>query len=179
MTKGATFWLEIGKTFLVAALIVIPIRLFIFQPFLVRGSSMEPSFWQNDYLIVDQVSYRFRSPKRGEVIVFNALESNREFIKRIIGLPGERVIIEDGEISIKDGDEVALEDKDYLQKKTSGEVDLKLDENEYFVLGDNRDASRDSRRWGALPEKNIIGRVLFHLSPHSIFARAHLLPLSY
>ena len=171
--KFLKFFSEILKTVLIAAVIVIPVRTFIFQPFLVRGSSMEPNYHQGDYLIVDQLSYRLRSPERGEVIVFDSPQPpERRFIKRVIGLPGETVIIEDGSIYIENGERWLLEEFEYLNDETPGEVKENLREDEYFVLGDNRGASLDSRSWGTLPVENIIGRVSIQLSPFSTLARS-------
>lgn len=166
------FLKEIIKTIILAAIIVIPIRIFIFQPFLVRGSSMEPNYYQGDYLIVDELSYRFREPKRQEVIVFDSpVAPGKKYIKRIIGLPGETVILEDGIIYIeKNGAKIPLDESDYLKIDTQGRSKFSLGEDEYFVLGDNRSASLDSRSWGILPEENIIGRVYFQISPFSALA---------
>lgn len=162
---------EIIKTIILAALIVIPIRTFIFQPFLVRGSSMEPNYHQGDYLIVDQLSYRFREPERGEVIVFNSPRPpERRFIKRVIGLPGETITLEDGVIYVENGIKRTLNEEDYLPTETPGEFSQTLEDNEYFVLGDNREASLDSRSWGTLPRESIIGRVSLQLSPFSTLA---------
>ena len=170
--KWLNFTTEVIKTILLAAVIVIPIRTFIFQPFLVRGSSMEPNYHQGDYLIVDQLSYRFRQPERGEVIVFDSPQPpERRFIKRVIGLPGETVTLEDGLIYIENGDKRALNEFDYIEGDTPGSFSETLGDNEYFVLGDNREASLDSRSWGTLPSDHIIGRVSIQLSPFSTLAK--------
>ena len=171
MKRKENFFWELVKTVALAALVVIPIRVFIFQPFLVRGSSMEPNFHRGDYLIVDQVSYRFKDPERGDVIVFHDPQgSGRRYIKRVIGLPGETIIIADGIIEIYK-DEVTKElENEYLDIETPGDIEEVLGDGEYFVLGDNRAASLDSRNWGVLPEREIIGKVSISLSPHSIIA---------
>lgn len=160
---------EIGKIVFIALLIVIPIRYFLFQPFFVRGASMEPNFQNSDYLIVDQISYRFRDPKRGEVIVFKHPRGlSRRYIKRIIGLPGETIKIKNNKVMIYYNTEGAILDElDYLplNTQTPGETKVTLVENEFFVLGDNRIASSDSRRWGPLSRKNIVGRVFFRAWP--------------
>jgi signal peptidase I len=171
----AFFW-EILKTVIIALLIVIPIRYFIFQPFLVNGQSMEPNFENGDYLIVDEISYHFRQPKRGEVIVFRyPFDPSKRFIKRIIGLPGETVEIEDGKILISGK---VLDEGSYLPKDTftqsMGIQKITLRDGEYFVLGDNRLSSSDSRSWGPLPRKNIIGRVLFRAFPLKSFTKIPL-----
>ncbi len=170
------YFLEVMQVILLALLIVFPIRYFLFQPFIVRGASMEPSFYEADYLIVDQLSYRFRSPERGEVIVFNyPQDPEKRHIKRIIGLPGEDVVIEEGRIFITDENETVLLEEEYLTlSRTLGEESISLGEDEYFVMGDNRGSSFDSRNWGSLPEGNIIGKVFFQISPFSVFSRVEV-----
>ena len=156
---------EILKIVLIALVIVIPIRYFLFQPFIVKGQSMEPNFENSNYLIVDELSYRFRDPQRGEVVVFRYPRNvSQRFIKRIIGLPGEKIEIEAGVVMVNGK---ILDESKYLLLgvQTSGDIQISLDENEYFVLGDNRISSFDSRQWGTLPRKNIIGRVYFRAWP--------------
>jgi len=164
---------EVIKIIIVALLIVISIRYFVFQPFLVRGQSMEPNFSNSDYLIVDEISYRFDDPQRGDVIVFRSpAYPSQNFIKRVIGLPGEEVIIEKGVIKIiKEGEEVILDESEYLYDNTNGDTHVVLNNQQYFVLGDNRDSSYDSRRWGPLPEENIIGKVFLRAWPFSSFTK--------
>ncbi len=169
MSKNNTleFIWEVFKIIVIAAVIVVPIRYFLFQPFFVRGESMIPNFKDGDYLIIDEISYRFREPQRGEVIVFKYPEDpSSRFIKRIIGLPGETVQIKDGNILITDKEKRSLRE-DYLPLGliTVGEIKTILKDNEYFVLGDNRPYSYDSRRFGPLPEKYIIGKVFFRAWP--------------
>lgn len=167
---GIFFW-ELAKVFLISMAIIIPIRYFIVQPFFVRGASMEPSFQDGEYLVIDQISYRLRSPRRGEVIVFRfPLRPSQFFIKRIAGLPGETVAVQDGRVIIKNGahpDGVILDESPYLDPslRTGGNTTITLSEREYFVLGDNRAASSDSRSWGALPEDDVIGRAWIRAFP--------------
>ncbi len=162
---------EFLKIVIVAAIIVLPIRYFIFQPFIVKGESMVPNFQSGDYLIVDQVSYRIGDPKRLDVIVFKyPLDATQRYIKRIIGLPGETVEIKNGEITISEGTKnLTLNEKKYLPDllNTDGNLRTTLSDNEYFVLGDNRPFSYDSRRWGVLPRKDIIGKAVFRVFPIS------------
>ncbi|MCX6760529.1 MAG: signal peptidase I [Candidatus Nealsonbacteria bacterium] len=160
---------EVIKIVILACLIVAPIRLFIFQPFFVKGQSMEPNFENGDYLFVDELSYRLKEPQRGEVVVFKyPNDVSQRYIKRIIGLPGETVETKDGKVDIfnKDGEKV-LKEENYIPQGvlTLGDVKITLKENEYFVLGDNRVASSDSRRWGPVPREDIIGRVFFRVWP--------------
>lgn len=166
----AFIW-EITKIVIIALVIVIPIRYYIFQPFLVKGQSMEPNFESGDYLIIDEISYRFRDPQRGEIVVFRYPRNpSQRYIKRIIGLPGERLEIKDGKVFI---DNKILDERSYFLQsvETPGNVLIILNENEYFVLGDNRLASYDSRRWGPLTRKDIIGRVFIRLWPISTLAK--------
>ena len=169
MRKVFTFIWELIKIAIIAAVIVVPIRYFLFQPFFVMGQSMNPNFEQGDYLIIDEITYRFREPQRGEVIVFKSPQDpSQRFIKRIIGLPGETVEIKDGKITIyKQGQTQILDESEYLLSDltTSGDLFVNLGEKEYFVLGDNRDFSFDSRRFGSLSKDKIIGRVVFRAWP--------------
>lgn len=132
--------LDFLKFILITALIVIPVRLWIAQPFLVSGRSMEPTFHDGNYLIIDELSYNLEKPKKNDVIVFRfPKDPSKFFIKRIVGLPNETIQLDSNSIA--------------------------LGENEYYVLGDNRNESSDSRIWGPVPEKLIIGRVLMRLWP--------------
>ena len=168
--KAGLFVFELIKIAAIAAAIVVPIRYYLFQPFFVRGESMDPNFENGDYLIIDEISYRFREPARGEVIVFNyPYDNSQKFIKRIIGLPGETLKIKEGEIRIysEEGLEIFLDESDYLPGMiaTVGETEIKLGYNQYFVLGDNRQFSFDSRRFGPIVKENIIGKVAIRMWP--------------
>lgn len=154
-----------------ALIIVLPIRLFIAQPFIVSGESMETTFSTKQYLIVDQLTYHFNEPQRGDVIVFRyPKDPSSFFIKRIIGLPGDTITISGHTVTIQNDEhtEGFILNEDYiLDLKPLGEHTEKLGEAEYYVLGDNRDNSSDSRSWGILPEENIVGRVFLRLFPFS------------
>ncbi len=159
-------FLEIVKTVIISLAIILPIRYFLIQPFMVEGASMQPNFHDRDYLIVNEILYRFKEPQRGEVIVFKNPENIKQyFIKRVIALPGESIRIEDGSIYIKKvGDDVfnKINEKEYLSKdlKTYGNSsETTLLEDEYFVMGDNRGNSRDSRFFGPLKRDLVVGRV--------------------
>ncbi len=160
---------EFLKIIIVAMVIVLPIRYFLFQPFIVKGESMVPNLHSGDYLIVDEISYRVTNPQRGDVVVLKyPLDTTQRFIKRIIGLPGETVQVKDGKITIiKGGKDVVLDEERYLPdvKTTDGNTYVTLGDNTYFVLGDNRQFSYDSRRWGVLPAKDIIGKAVFRVFP--------------
>jgi len=154
--------------------VVFFIRGFIFQPYIVEGKSMEPTLFSGEYIIVDKISYRFTPPKRGDVVVLNpdSKMPDLSYIKRIIGLPGEKVIIEDGIVKIVSGDKEEVLREPYLghNNKTytntfQDRLVVNLGENEYFVLGDNRANSLDSRSIGAISRDHIIGKARFVLLP--------------
>lgn len=162
---------EIVKFSLIALLVVLPIRLYVAQPFIVRGASMDPTFETGDYVIIDQLGYRFEDPKRGDVIVFHHPDNPSIFlIKRIIGLPGETIEVVGKEIIIsnKTLGTSAILDQSYLSPDRLSNEFLQpttLKRGEYFVMGDNRKQSSDSRVWGSLPYASIVGRAFVRLFP--------------
>lgn len=165
-----SFFLEIVKFALIAVLIVIPIRLYIAQPFIVNGSSMDPTFATGQYLIIDELSYHFNEPQRLDVIVFSFPQDQKKFfIKRIIGLPGETVAITGTAVTIYNSEhpEGKTLDEPYINENNlrSNSLKITLRSNEYFVMGDNRAASFDSRDWGPLERNLFVGRALFRLFP--------------
>lgn len=148
--------------------VVIPIRMFIISPFVVDGESMHPTFKNLDYLIVDEIVYAFTAPARGDVVVFRYPGNPSVFyIKRIIGLPGEVVAINRGVITITSlsGEVQQLKESYIVNDDATYTKKVTLNPGEYFVLGDNRPNSSDSRVWGPLPRKNIVGRVDLRLLP--------------
>jgi signal peptidase I len=155
---------EVIKTIAIAAIVVFGIRAVLFQPFLVSGASMEPNISQNNYLIIDELTYRFRDPMRGEVIVFRYPgDATTFYIKRIMGLPGEDITVDNGVVSVNGK---AVDESTYLKGiGTAGSTHMKLGAGEYFVMGDNRSNSYDSRAWGPLDRKYIVGRALLRLFP--------------
>ncbi len=166
-TLGAIgrFALELIEIVVISLAIILPIRYFLIQPFYVKGASMEPTFDDHEYLIIDELSYRFRAPSRGEVVVFRyPLDPRQYFIKRVVGMPGETVRVSGNAVVIVNAEHpegFALDESGYLSPDavTHGDRTVELGEDEYFVMGDNRGASLDSRTFGALPLKNIVGRV--------------------
>lgn len=178
MRSFLTLAWEIFKIFIISLAIIIPIRYFLIQPFFVKGASMEPNYEDGQYLVIDEISYRLRAPERGEVIVFRYPKDPSEFfIKRIIGLPGEIVEVKGTTITIKNNDNsqgFVLDESSYLKSVPDmGSSAFVLGKDEFFVLGDNRAASFDSRRWGAVPRANLIGRVWIRAWPLNALAVEH------
>ncbi len=152
-------------------IIVVLVRSFVAQPFIVDGESMSPNFHTGHYLIIDELSYHFKQPARGDVIVLRyPLDTKRFFLKRIIGLPGDRVTLKDGKVYITNaenpGGAVLVEPYEQQVTFPAGPYrDVVLGPDQYFAMGDNRAGSDDSRTWGILPRKDIVGHVLFRLFP--------------
>lgn len=184
----SSFFRELLTFGFLAIFVVLPVRVFVFQPFFVSGQSMAPNFHDGEYLIVNEFGYkskvmagdkevmslkRFNNFKRGDVVVFRyPLNPNEFFIKRVIGLPGEKVKITDGKIKIYNEEfptGFTLEESAYLPENalTRGEEEFDLNENEFIVLGDNRLHSSDSRSWGKLSGDYIVGKVLLRGWPLS------------
>ena len=158
---------EVIRFTLIALLFIVPIRIYIAQPYIVSGASMHPTFESGEYLIIDQLSYRFEEPSRGEVVVFRfPQDPGKFFIKRVIGLPGETVISGATGLSIitQSGGTEAL-DEPYVAAGTYADFSVTLKEDEYFVMGDNRPASLDSRIFGPVARHYIVGRTLVRLLP--------------
>lgn len=186
MKSGTLFVFDFLKVIIIALLIILPIRYFVFQPFIVSGSSMEPNFSNGQYLIIDELSYRFTKPQRGDVIVLHYPNDRKEFfIKRVIGLPGETVEIDNGSVKIfntqyPDGTVLS---ESYLPSQgltfphnttlIGGKKTIKLGTDQYFMMGDNRLASSDSRDWGPLNYSDVVGKVFFRALPLSEASKFH------
>jgi len=154
---------ETIKVVVFSLIIIIPVRYFLIQPFYVKGASMEPNFFDHEYLVIDEISYRLGEINRGDVVVFRyPNDPSQYFIKRIIGLPGETVAIKDGKVFITNStrpDGFYLDESSYLPNTyTQGDKELNLSATEFFVLGDNRDSSLDSRIFGPIDRPSIVGR---------------------
>jgi signal peptidase I len=160
-------------------LMVFLVRTFVAQPFVVNGSSMEPNFHTGEYLIVDQLSYELGDPHRGDVIIFHyPIIPSRYFIKRVIALPGETIKITGTKVEIKEvgkSDFYTL-DEPYLEFIKEGNTEVTLANDEYFVMGDNRPASLDSRSWGPLNKSFVVGKAFVRLFP---FSKIDFFPGSY
>lgn len=156
------FILELIKVVIISLIIIVPIRHFVVKPFYVKGASMQPTFEDHEYLLIDEISYRFNDVQRGEVVVFKyPLNPKEYFIKRVIGLPGDSVKVANGRVTVERDGEVVLGEELYLPtgRVTSGDSVTKVPEGEYFVMGDNRSASLDSRSFGTVSDNYIVGRV--------------------
>ena len=175
---------DVVKIVVISLLIIIPVRFFVIQSFTVEGSSMFPSYHAGDYILVDKISYNFSEPSRGDVIVFHPPDyengshscawnyESGTHIKRIIGLPNETLVLEGDNVRIvKTDSEVGIPiNEGYIQGSTgivlgSGSRVIALGEDQYFVMGDNRPQSLDSRCWGTLDKDNIIGKLWVRLWP--------------
>jgi len=169
-SESISFIWETIKIIVISLAIIIPIRYYLVQPFFVKGASMQPNLENGNYLLVDELSYRFQTPERGDVVVFRyPYDTSQFFIKRIIGLPNETVEIRNDTVKIYKDDKTTgtVLKEDYLlaSQKTIGDLITKLKADEYFVMGDNRLQSSDSRKWGPLDQKYIIGRAFIRLWP--------------
>ncbi len=167
-------YIELFVLTIVAFLIAVVVRTFIAQPFVVSGDSMLPSFKQNDYLVIDEVTYDFEKPKRGDIAVFRyPLDPSVYFIKRIVGIPGDAVVIHNGVVSLRvQGATTTNTLAEPYILPAMQKVDTStttLGEDEYFALGDNRNESFDSRVWGPVPERYIVGRALVRVFPITSF----------
>lgn len=160
---------EILVFVIIIAVVVIPIRFFVIKPFIVSGESMEPNFHESNYLIVDQISYNFLEPQRGEIVIFRLPENKKKhLIKRIIATPGETIRISGSDVFIKEaGSENFVQiDESYLNSDFESFVkELHLGEDEFFVMGDNRTNSTDSRIFGLIKKDYIVGRAWLRLLP--------------
>ena len=165
LAKAWEFVSELLHVVLISLAIIIPVRYFLIQPFYVKGASMEPNFHDHEYLVIDEISYRFHAPERGDIVVFRyPNDPSQYFIKRVIGLPGDRVQVVDNGIKIYGANNpngVHLDESTYLAATvpTTGDKDVTLAPDEYFLMGDNRTASLDSRAFGPVQKDFIVGRV--------------------
>ncbi len=165
------FIVEVLQIVIIASAIIIPIRYFLVQPFYVKGASMEPNFYDHEYLIIDELSFRFREPDRGEIVVFRyPKDPSQFFIKRVVALPGETVEITEGHVVIYNDDHpngLELEELYLSEVATVGKQRVTLGPEEYYVMGDNRGKSLDSRSFGPITNEQFIGRVWVRGLPFS------------
>ena len=170
--KDEGFW----KFTIIMLVIFLGIRFFVAEPFLVSGASMDPNFATNDYLIIDELSYKLEAPQRGDVIVLRPpVDPSKYFIKRIVALPGERIVVGNKQTYIynKEHPTGFLLDEPYVKFGSDKVADVTLGSTEYFVMGDNREVSFDSRSWGVLQRNEITGKAFLRLYP---FAKIGLFP---
>lgn len=170
LRRAVSIFFDLIESIVVALSIFVVIYLFLVQPHQVKGASMDPTFHDGQYILTDKVSYRLHQPERGDVVVFKApMNPDFDYIKRVIGLPGDKIIIQEGQVVVNGQ---PLEDT-YIESDTvllpgqymrEGE-EVTVGTDEFFVLGDNRSHSADSRQWGMVPKKDIVGRVFFRYWP--------------
>lgn len=169
--REGNMFFEIIKYTLISLVIVVPFRIFVAQPFIVSGESMVGTFHPGEYLVVDQISYRFNEPQRGDVLIFKyPLDPSVYFVKRLIGMPGETVRVDQGIVSVKARgihSEFVRLDEPYISSQANDKrpIEIELAEDEYYVLGDNRRESSDSRVWGPLQKKFVVGRAFIRVMP--------------
>ncbi len=164
-SSARLFFIELLKLTLLAVVTIFLVRYFLFKPFYVRGASMEPNFFDKEYLIIDELTYHFQTPQRGDIVVLRSpLNKSEYFLKRVIGLPGETIKIRDGRVLIfnEANPEGLVLKEDYIAKgvQTLPDVTTELGPGKYFVMGDNRFSSLDSRNLGPIDESSLVGRVL-------------------
>ena len=168
--KKSSFVKEVLLYAIVALIIVVPIRLWIAQPFVVSGDSMDDTFENGQYLIINELSYELGHPSRGDVMIFKyPVDTSEYFIKRVIGLPGDTIVLHNNTVTIKNSANPNgfLLSEPYAKGETLGEETVTLSSDQYFVLGDNRMVSADSRLWGPVPASDIVGTPLIRLLPVS------------
>ena len=170
--------IELIKTLATVFIIAFLLKTLVVQTFIVEGQSMEKAFHTGEYLLIDKISYRMTSPKRGDIIVFIPRDDpDKSYIKRVIGLPGEKLKIEPSRININDR---IIDESSYLGNFVGGitkadeKYSVNLNDNEYFVMGDNRDNSRDSRVIGPIHKEQITGRAFIVLYPINNFGLVKL-----
>lgn len=173
--EAIAFIWETIKVVVLSLAIILPIRYFLVQPFFVKGASMEETFNDGEYILIDEISYRLDEPKRGDIVVFRFPEDKSKFfIKRVVALPEETIEIRNNKVTIfntENQEGLVLDETGYLSEgqHTVGSLKVKLGQEEYFVLGDNRLQSFDSRGWGPVSRSLITGRVFFRAWPVNVF----------
>lgn len=167
------FFLDLLETVVISFAMFVIVYLFLFQPHQVEGNSMQPTFDNAEYILTDKVSYRFRDPQRGDVIVFNSPHDERvDFIKRIVGVPGDTVMLLSREVVLNGN---VMEETYVKENYTPAgrfmkeKVPVSVPSGQYIVMGDNRKNSSDSREWGFVAESNIVGRAFFRYWPPRVF----------
>lgn len=174
MQRAGKIFFEIFKVAAGVFLAAWFIRVALFQPFVVEGSSMEPNFHNGQYLFVEKLSYDFHGPKRGDVVVFKyPLDTSVDYIKRVIGLPGDDITVKDGQVLVNNQmlkeTYLSAGQKTILLNGSQTVYAVTVPPGQYFMMGDNRDHSADSREGWLLPKKDIIGKTALVLFPANNF----------
>ena len=158
-------WKDWGEPFVIAAILAIVIRTFLLGPYKIPTGSMHPTFMEGDRIFVDKLSYRFHEPERGDIIVFKyPLDKSKDFVKRLVGLPGDKIEIRDGKLIINGRliDDPPFSEHYYYNRDDwdfgkHGQI-IAVPEGNFFAMGDNSAQSSDSRNWGFVPRKNMVGK---------------------
>jgi signal peptidase I len=164
-------WIETGKTVFLSIFLAVGIQSFVARSYYIPSGSMLPTLQINDRLIVDKLSYRFANPVRGDIVVFDPpakLGFKDAFIKRVIGLPGDRVEVKNGKVYVNDkvlSEKYIEEAPSYTWSSTSLTPDGIVPEGHYLVLGDNRNNSYDGHYWGFIPKDRIVGKAVVRFWP--------------
>jgi len=171
--RNMKLWAFVENILYVAAAVILAVLIqsFVVRPFIVSGSSMDPVIHNGEYILIDQVTYRLGTPERGDVVIFKAPpEPTKYYIKRIIGLPGDTVKIKNGVVTIVNASHPKgfTLNEDYITHTQSDDLETTVPADEYFVMGDNRSGSYDSREWGPLPRSEIRGRAWLRLLPINV-----------
>jgi signal peptidase I len=165
--KIYTFLLDAVQTLLVAAAVFLIIYMFLFRPFQVNGESMHPNFLNGEYVLTNLIALRVGNPKLGDVVVFKAPpDPEKDYIKRVIGVAGDSVMVKDGNVYLNnqlldEGSFLKPDVKTYAGAFLKEGTPVTVPQGEYFVMGDNRSYSSDSREWGFVPQANLIGESFF------------------
>lgn len=158
-------WKNWGEPLLIAAVLAILIRTFLFGPYKIPTGSMKPTFMEEDKIFVDKLSYRFHAPERGDIIVFKyPMDRKKDFVKRLAGLPGDQLEIRKGVLFVngKPMTDPPFSKNTYYNVEDwkfgrSGQI-IQVPDGQYFALGDNSAHSADSRQWGFVPRKDLVGK---------------------
>jgi signal peptidase I len=174
--RGRSALREVVETVVFTLLIYLLVRTFLFENYRVVGQSMVPTLQNNQFLVVSKLDYRLHAPRRGDIIVFrDPFNPERKLIKRIIGLPGENLEVQDGQVFVDQGH---LDEPYIANLGRYNQAPTPIPDGQYYVLGDNRNNSSDSHTWGLLARDKIVGKALlcywppeqWGLLPHAVYA---------
>jgi len=176
LKKNSHLAREIVETIALTLIIFLVIR-FAIQSYRVSGTSMVPNLQNNEYVVVNKMAYLFHPPERGDVIVFHyPLDTTKDFIKRVIGIPGDTISYDSTTVTV---DGTVLKEPYISQAANSEGKTLVVPQNDYFVLGDNRPVSDDSRTWGFVPKDDLVGKAVLVYWPFNNWELINTYPTVY